>query len=332
MNPGAQFAELLQRGQSLARHLAQFRVGGDQQIGVGAAVGPAHAPAQLVELRQPVAFGAVHHDGVRQRYIQAVLDDGGRDKHVELVPHEAQHHALELGLRHLPMAHADARLRHKLLDQGGALPDGIDAVVQEVNLAAAPELLLDGGADQFRIEMRHHGVDGQPVLGRRLDDAHVADAQQRHVQRARNGRGAHGQHVHVLRDLFEPLFVADAEALLFVHDQQAQVAELDVLRQQPVRADENVHLAVGQIRQHRLDLLGRAEAAEHFDAHREGRETALESFVVLERQDGGGRQHRHLLAVAQRLERRAHGHFGFAETHVAAQQAVHGARASPCRA
>ncbi len=39
-----------------------------------------------------------------------------------------------------------------------------------------------------------------------------------------------------------------------------------------------------------------------------------------------GREHGHLLAVAQRFERRAHGDFGFAEAYVAAEQAVHGMR------
>ena len=78
------------------------------------------------------------------------------------------------------------------------------------------------------IEMRHHGVDRQAILGRRLDHGHVAHAQQRHVQRARDRRRAHGEHVHVVLELLEALLVAHAEALLFVHHQQAEIAELDV--------------------------------------------------------------------------------------------------------
>ncbi len=101
--------------------------------------------------------------------------------------------------------------------------------MDEVHLAAAAQLLIDRRADQLGIEMRHHGVNRQAILGRRLDHAHIANAQQRHVQRARNGRGAHGQHVHVLAHLLEAFLVADAEALLFIDHQQAQVPELDVL-------------------------------------------------------------------------------------------------------
>ena len=47
---------------------------------------------------------------------------------------------------------------------------------------------------------------------------------------------------------------------------------------------------------------------------------------VLEREHGGGREERHLLAVHHGLERGAHRHFGLAVAHVAAQQAVHGRR------
>ena len=43
-----------------------------------------------------------------------------------------------------------------------------------------------------------------------------------------------------MRDLLQPLLVGDAEALLLVDDDQAHVAEGDVLREQPVRADEDV--------------------------------------------------------------------------------------------
>ena len=68
----------------------------------------------------------------------------------------------------------------------------------------------------------------------------------RHVQRARDRRGRHRQHVHRLAHLLQPLLVRHAEALLFVDDDQAQVGELDVLADQPVRADEDVDLALGR--------------------------------------------------------------------------------------
>ena len=44
--------------------------------------------------------------------------------------------------------------------------------------------------------------------------------------------------------LLDALLVRDAEALLFVDDEQAQVLEVHVLRQQAVGADDDVDLAV----------------------------------------------------------------------------------------
>jgi hypothetical protein len=41
---------------------------------------------------------------------------------------------------------------------------------------------------------------------------------------------------------------------------------------------------------------------------------------MLQREDGGGHQHGHLLAVAHGLERRADRHFRLAEAHIAADQ------------
>ena len=119
------------------------------------------------------------------------------------------------------------------------------------------------------IELDDVGLNREAILRRRLDDRHVADADQRHVQRARNRRRRHRQHVDLLAHLLDALLVRDAEALLLVDDQQAEIAELHVLRQQPMRADEDVEPAGGELLESLLDLLRRAEAADHVDAHRE---------------------------------------------------------------
>ena len=104
-----------------------------------------------------------------------------------------------------------------------------------------------GGRDDVLIELDDVGLNRQAILRRRLDDRHVADADERHVQRARNRRRAHREHVHLLLHLLDLLLVRHAEPLLFVDHEQAEIAELDVLRQQAVRADDDVDLAGGEI-------------------------------------------------------------------------------------
>src|ERR1019366_2792913 len=75
----AQIAELLERRQPPSCQVAEFAIGRNEQIGIGPAVRAAHASAQLVQLRKPVPIGAVDDDGVAQRNVEAILDDGGRN-------------------------------------------------------------------------------------------------------------------------------------------------------------------------------------------------------------------------------------------------------------
>ena len=300
--------------------------GGTSKIRVRALVRPANAPAKLVQLGQAHAVGAIDHDGVRARDIEAVLDDRGGNKNVRFVADEFQHHLFEFGLAHLAVAHHDARLRNQPLDHRCQRSDGFHAVVHEEHLALARQLFFDHALHQRLAERRHRGLNRQAVLRRRFDHAHVAQADERHVQRSRDGRRGHGQHVHVLAHFLQALFVRHAEALLFIHHQQAQVLKFDVLRKQPVRADDDVHFPGFELLESFLLLFFGAEAAEHVDAHRKRREAAPERFVVLEREHRGRREHGHLLRIGKRFERGAHGHFRLAVADVAAEQPVHGKR------
>ncbi len=81
----------------------------------------------------------------------------------------------------------------------------------------------------------------------------IAEPADRHLQRARDGRRAQSvEHVDVRAELLDALLVRDAEALLFVDDEEAEVLEVDVLREQPVRADHDVDLALLQALRRRL--------------------------------------------------------------------------------
>ena len=274
MNPAPRSENSFRRRQPPARDRRQFDFGRNQQIGVGAAIRAAHASAQLVQLGQAQPVGAIDEDRVAERDVEAVLDDRGGHQNVGFVMHELQHHFFQFAFRHLSVPDDDARLRHEFLQLGGDFPDALHAVVDEVDLAAALEFLLDGRLDQLLVPACDHGLNRHAILGWRFDHAHVAQADQRHVQRARDGRGRHRQHVHLLAHLLQALFVADAEALLFVDDQQAEVGELDILRQHAVRADEDVDLAGFGFLQDLFLLLGDAEAADHFDGDRERRRSA----------------------------------------------------------
>ena len=130
----------------------------------------------------------------------------------------------------------------------------------------------------------------------------------------------------------QPLLLRHPEALLLVDDEQAEVAEAHVLGEQAVGADDDVHRALGDARDHLLLLGGGDEARQPADLDREPGEAARERADVLLGENRGRRQHRHLLAVHHRLERRAHRDLGLAVADVADHAGGPSGGATPCRA
>ena len=78
LEAGAEVGELLERGEAAARDLGQLLLRRNQQIRISAPVRAAHAPAKLIQLAEAVAVRAVDDDGVRERDVEAVLDDARR--------------------------------------------------------------------------------------------------------------------------------------------------------------------------------------------------------------------------------------------------------------
>ncbi len=111
--------------------------------------------------------------------------------------------------------------------------------------------------------------------------------------------------------------------MLLVDDHQPEVLELHVLGQQLVRADDDVDAALGDTADRRRGFLGGAEARQFGELHRPLGEAVAEVLEVLLRQQRGGHEHRHLLAIGHGDEGGAQRHLGLAEADVAADQPVH---------
>src|SRR5262249_8051829 len=115
----------------------------------------------------------------------------------------------------------------------------------------------------------------------------------------------------------------DAEALLLVHDEEAEVLEPDVLGEEAVRADDDVERPLLQAPQDLLALLRRAEAREEVDRDGKRGEAPLQRPEVLVREDRRRREEGRLLPVEDALEDRAHRDLGLPVADVAAEEAVH---------
>ena len=129
--------------------------------------------------------------------------------------------------------------------------------------------------------------------------------------------------MHFGAQLLQLLLVRDAEMLLFVHDQQAEILELHALAEQRMRADHDIDLAVGQRLLGLREIGLRHEPRGLPDLHREAAEAFGEGLEMLARQQRGRHHDRDLLAVHGRDEGRAQRHFGLAEADIAADQPVH---------
>ena len=70
--------------------------------------------------------------------------------------------------------------------------------------------------------------------------------EQREMQRARDRRRGHRQHIDFLPQPFQPFLVLDAETLLLVDNDQAEIFEVDIGADEPMRADDDVDAALRQ--------------------------------------------------------------------------------------
>ena len=278
-----------------------------------------------MELGQPQFVGVLHDKGVHIGQVDARLDDGGAHQHVQLPVGHLGHHVVDGLLAHAPVGHANGGvLPQQHLDAGGAAVDGLHPVVEVEHLPAPLQLPAHGVGQEAPVVLQHIGLHRLAVGGGLLQGGHVPDAAEGHVQRPGDRGGRQSEHVHLLEGLLQLLLVLHPEALLLVHHEKPQVLEAHILVEQPVGADEDVHLPVFHLAQGLLHLGGGAEAGHHIDVHRVLGEPAQGGEVVLPGQDGSGHQNGGLLVVQHALHHGPEGHLRLAVAHVAAQQPVHG--------
>src|SRR5688572_10225303 len=107
----------------------------------------ADAAAELVEVAEAEAVGAINDYGVGVRDVDATLDDRRGEQHVSIAVDELGHHFLQIIGVHLAVADEHARLGHERAEPPSNSIDVKHAIVEIEDLAAAVELALDGIAD-----------------------------------------------------------------------------------------------------------------------------------------------------------------------------------------
>jgi hypothetical protein len=109
-------------------------------------------------------------------------------------------------------------------------------------------------------ERRDICLDGQSVARGCFNDRHISQAEERHVEGSRNRRGRQGEDIDALLEMLEALLVSYSKALLLIDDNQSQILELNVAREDAVSADEHVDRSRLHFADYLTLLLWRPEA------------------------------------------------------------------------
>ena len=326
LEPAAELGGLADRLQPLVGLLAERDLDRVEQVGVRPLAAAADPAPELVQLAEAEQVGALDDERVHGRHVDARLDDRRAHEDVEAAVPEVDDDLLQRALVHLAVGDGDARLGHQLAQAGGGVLDRAHPVVDPEHLALAEQLAADRLDGDALVVAADVGEDRLAVGRRRLQQRQVADADEAHLQRARDRRRRQRQHVDVRLELLHRLLVLDAEALLLVDDEQPEVLEPDLFAEQAVGADDAVDLAGLDALDDVAGLRRGQEPAQRLDADRVAGEAVGERVAVLAGEQRRRGQHGDLLAVLDRLERGADGDLGLAEPDVAAQQAVHRVR------
>src|SRR6266576_657929 len=217
----------------------------------------------------------------------------------------------------------EAQLRAELAQPLGRLVDRLDAVVQVEGLALTCVFAAERRLDKLLVVFAHEGTDRAAALRGGLDHGDVAQARERHVQRAWDRRRGQAENVDLEAELTQELLLRDAETLLLVDDDQAELLRDHVAREHPVGTDQYVDLALRVVGKHALHIGRRPEAGDHLDADRKVAVTLAESVPVLLGEHGRRHEHQRLLAVDGDSEGGPNGDLRLAEAHVAADEPVH---------
>ena len=222
-------ASVASRAAASSRHAL---LGGVEHVGVGTLARAPDPAADLVGLSEAEVVGALDDQGVRRGHVEAGLDDRRRDEDVGLAAQEGEHRRLELALVELAVGLEEARLGNEGPQALGGVVEGLDPVVEEEGLALAADLAAERLGDELLVVGADVGADRAPALRRGLDHRDVAQAGEAHLHRPRDRRRRHREHVHLELELAQQLLLLDAEPLLLVDHEQAEVLGADVAGEQ----------------------------------------------------------------------------------------------------
>ena len=203
----------------------------------------------------------------------------------------------------------------------------LDQRIDDVGLPARGDLLVDEVEDLVDLSRgAAERLDGLSPGRQVLDGARVQVAEHRQHQRARDRRRRHHQAVRVTPLLPQLRTLHHPELVLLVHHEEREVPELDVLLDERVRSEEDVHLAPCRPLADVGALGGREAPDKQLHPHAALRKIPAERLVVLRGQDLGRGHDGDLEMVRDGGEHCVKRDDGLSGAHVALEEPVHRVR------
>src|SRR5581483_3374067 len=237
-----------------------FSSGHENAIGLcGSTADPA---AKLVQLRQTESLSMFDYHDVCVGHIDANLDDGRGNQNLQIAFLEHPHDLFfEVGL-HAAMQYSDPQVGKYFLTEflvhlhrGLEFPllilfnDGVN----DIRLVSSRHLLSHKIPNVTGTIVRNSASnDRSPPRRQLVDDTDIQVTVERERQGARNRRSCHYQdvrfsHGHISGLLHELESLQDAETMLLVDDDEAEIREVHVLFDQRMRSNDQLRVARGNV-------------------------------------------------------------------------------------
>ena len=293
-----------------------------------------HTATELMQLAEAETIGVFNDHQRRVGDVHTDLDHRCGDQDLRLPGHKGGHHGVLVPRLHLPVHAGDVELRKALLQV-------LRVFLGRFELDRQLLIFLHHGADDKDLtppvaEFADEAVEPRPIalvhgegihlLPSRRELIHDGDVQVTVNDQGQcagdRGRG-HDQHVGPPGFPDESGALLDAETVLFVRDDQAEIAVLHIGAEKGVGADDQIKFAGLQRRFDLPFLLRSGGTGKLSDVHAEGGEHTGQSLKVLLCQNLGGSHKCAAQAVLPYIPDERGGDQSFAAAHIALYQTIH---------
>ena len=287
-----------------------------------------------MELGKAEAVRVFNYHQRRVRHVHADLHDRGRDKNVRLSARERAERRIFVRLLHFavqkaytPVGEDDLpeRLREALGGFETVQVGFLDCGADDIDLMARLALFFNKGVQPLTLVFSdQEGIDRE-TTGRKLsDDGNVQISVGDERERPRDRRGRHDEKVRRLALGRKRGSLRHTEAVLLIADDEGEILECHVLRDERVRADDELRAAVCNFRLV-LPLLRGSQRARHQNyGDPKRRKELFERLRVLLGEDFGRGHEGRLMAVLDRAEARRRRDHRLAASDVSLHEPVHG--------